>query len=89
MTPTGKTETIKADLVLLALGFIHPVHEGLLDELGLSYDNRGNVEVNALMQTSKSKIFAAGDTITGASLVVRAIDSGRKVAEKIDSFLKQ
>lgn len=76
-------------MVLLALGFIHPVHEGLLDELGLSYDNRGNVEVNALMQTSKSKIFAAGDTITGASLVVRAIDSGRKVAEKIDRFLKQ
>jgi glutamate synthase (NADPH/NADH) small chain len=88
MNPTGKTETIKADLVLLALGFIHPVHEGLLDELGLSYDKRGNVEVNAQMQTSKSKIFAAGDTITGASLIVRAIDSGRKVAEKIDRFLK-
>ncbi len=88
MNPTGKTETIKADLVLLALGFIHPVHEGLLDELGLSYDKRGNVEVNAQMQTSKSKIFAAGDTVTGASLIVRAIDSGRKVAEKIDRFLK-
>lgn len=88
MNPTGKIETIKADLVLLALGFIHPVHEGLLDELGLSYDKRGNVEVNAQMQTSKSKIFAAGDTVSGASLIVRAIDSGRKVAEKIDRFLK-
>ncbi len=88
MFPTGKIETIKADLVLLALGFIHPVHEGLLDSLGLSYDKRGNVEVNKLMQTSKSKIFAAGDTVTGASLVVRAIDSGRKAADKIDVFLK-
>jgi glutamate synthase (NADPH/NADH) small chain len=88
MFPTGKTEVIKADLVLLALGFIHPVHEGLLDNLGVSYDKRGNVEVNKLMQTSKSKVFASGDTVMGASLVVRAIDSGRKVAEKIDSFFK-
>jgi len=88
MNATGKTEILKADLVLLALGFIHPVHEGLLDELGLSYDKRGNVEINTQMQTNKSKIFAAGDTVTGASLIVRAIDSGRKVAEEIDSFLK-
>ncbi len=88
MNPTGKTEILKADLVLLALGFIHPVHEGLLDGLGLSYDKRGNVEVNAQMQTKKSKIFAAGDTVRGASLVVTAIASGRKVAEEIDRFLK-
>jgi len=88
MNPTGKKEVIMADLILLALGFIHPVHEGLLDELGLNYDKRGNVQINDQMQTNKSKIFAAGDTVTGASLVVRAIDSGRKVAEKINSFLK-
>lgn len=88
MFPTGKIEIIKADLVLLALGFIHPVHEGLLDSLGVNYDKRGNVEVNKLMQTSKSKVFAAGDTVMGASLVVRAIDSGRKSAEKIDNFLR-
>jgi glutamate synthase (NADPH) small chain len=88
MTGTGKTETIKADLVLFALGFIHPIHEGLLDELGLTYDNRGNVQVNAQMQTNNAKIFAAGDTVRGASLVVTAIASGRKVAEEINDFLK-
>jgi glutamate synthase (NADPH) small chain len=88
MTGTGKSETIKADLVLFALGFIHPIHEGLLDDLGLSYDNRGNVQVNAQMQTNKAKVFAAGDTVRGASLVVTAIASGRKVAEEINHFLK-
>ncbi|HPS12530.1 MAG TPA: glutamate synthase subunit beta [Prolixibacteraceae bacterium] len=88
MNGTGKVETIKADLILLALGFIHPVHEGLLNNLGLNFDQRGNVQVDAQMQSSKAKFFAAGDTVSGASLVVRAIDSGRKVAEKINSFLK-
>lgn len=88
MRGTGKSEIVETDLVLLAMGFIHPVHEGLLDELGLRYDKRGNVEVNVQMQTNKSKIFAAGDAVRGASLVVTAIASGRKVAEEIDSFLK-
>jgi glutamate synthase (NADPH/NADH) small chain len=88
MTETGKSEILKADLVLFALGFIHPVHEGLLDEIGVTYDKRGNVEVNTQMQTSKNKIFAAGDAARGASLVVTAIASGRKVAEEIDKFIK-
>ncbi|MBP1663944.1 MAG: glutamate synthase small subunit, partial [Bacteroidetes bacterium] len=61
MISTGKTETIKADLVFLALGFIHPVHEGLLTELGVAYDSRGNVAVDKENQSSVSKVFAAGD----------------------------
>ena len=87
MKETGKKEVIKADLVLLALGFVHPVHTGLLDELNLSYDSRGNVSVNKDQMSSCEKVFAAGDTITGASLVVRAIASGRSLAEKVHSYL--
>ena len=87
MISTGKTETIKADLVFLALGFIHPVHEGLLTELGVAYDSRGNVAINKENQSSVSKVFAAGDAAMGASLVVRAIASGRKAAEDIHQYL--
>jgi len=87
MISTGKTETIKADLVFLALGFVHPVHEGLLTELGVAYDSRGNVAINKENQSSVSKVFAAGDAAMGASLVVRAIASGRKAAEDIHQYL--
>lgn len=83
MKPTGKVETIKADLVFLALGFVHPVHDGLLDELGVTYDARGNVAVNNNSESTVAKVFASGDAAMGASLVVRAIASGRKVAEDI------
>ena len=83
MQPTGKTETIKADLVFLALGFVHPVHEGLLDELGVKYDGRGNVETDKENKSNVAKVFVAGDAAIGASLVVRAIAQGRKVAEDI------
>lgn len=83
MVPTGKKETIKADLVFLALGFVHPVQEGLLNELGVQYDGRGNVLVDKNYQSSVQKVFATGDAAIGASLVVRAIALGRKTAEKI------
>ncbi len=89
MVSTGKTETIKANLVFLALGFVHPVHEGLLTELGVAYDSRGNVAVDKENQSSVSKVFAAGDAAMGASLVVRAIASGRKAAEDIHHYLVQ
>ncbi len=79
---------IECDLVLLALGFAHPVLDGLLTELGVDLDNRKNVKINNKMATSVSKIFAAGDTVNGASLVVNAIASGRKVAIEIDRFLR-
>ena len=79
---------IKADLVLLAMGFVHPVLDGLLSELDLELDQRKNIKVNEHLSTSHQKVFAAGDSVSGASLVVNAIASGRRVAEKIDAFLK-
>ena len=84
---TGRTETIKADLVLLAMGFTQPVAEGVIDVLGLEKDARGNVKVNENGQSSNPKVFAAGDVSTGASLVVRCIASGRKSAQGIHNFL--
>lgn len=83
MVSTGNTETLEADLVLLALGFVHPVHEGLLNELGINYDVRGNVAVDKQHSSSVAKVFATGDAMMGASLVVKAIASGRKAAEDI------
>jgi glutamate synthase (NADPH/NADH) small chain len=87
MTEKGKPEIIPADLVLLSMGFINPVHEGLLDDLGVQYDARGNVQAVKPYQSSVEKVFVAGDVTNGASLVVRAIDSGRKAAEEIGRFL--
>ncbi|MDO8444978.1 MAG: glutamate synthase subunit beta [Deltaproteobacteria bacterium] len=77
----------EADLVLLAMGFLSPVHEGLLDDLGVKYDARGNVAVNADMQTSVNKLFSAGDMSRGQSLVVWAIRDGRAAAKGIDKYL--
>jgi glutamate synthase (NADPH/NADH) small chain len=82
-------ELIDADLILLAMGFIHPVQEGLLKELDIALNSRQNIETNLAMATNVEKVFAAGDAISGASLVVNAIASGRKVAIKIDDFLKE
>jgi glutamate synthase (NADPH) small chain len=89
MKETGKTETLKADLVFLAMGFVHPEHDGLLDELAVTYDQRGNVFTGKLNESSVKGIFAAGDAASGASLVVRAMASGRQVAESIDSWLSK
>ncbi|MDR2848312.1 MAG: glutamate synthase subunit beta [Bacteroidales bacterium] len=87
MKETGKTEVIKADLVLLSMGFVHPVHEGLLDALGVKYDQRGNVESVVPNKSSVDKVFVAGDVTSGASLVVRAIYSGREAAKTIISAI--
>ena len=87
MVPTGKKEVLKADLVLLALGFVHPVQEGLLNELGVNYDVRGNVAVDKQHLSSVDKVFATGDAVMGASLVVKAIALGRKTAENIHKML--
>lgn len=83
----GTTQKIEVDLVLLAMGFLHPVHEGMADEFGLEYDSRGNIKVDAKYQTSVSKVFAAGDSMMGASLVVRAINHGRQAARAMHEFL--
>ena len=89
MKETGKTEILKADLVLLAMGFIHPEHEGLLDELTVTYDKRGNVSVGNQNDSSVKGVFAAGDAATGASLVVRAMFSGKQTAEYINAYLNK
>ena len=80
--------SIKADLVLLAMGFVHPIHEGMLRELGVALDERGNIcaETNDY-QTSLNKVFSAGDMRRGQSLVVWAIREGRQCARAVDEFL--
>ncbi len=84
----GTEFEIKADLVLLAMGYLHPVQSGMLDELGVKYDARGNVNADTdTYRTSKSKVFAAGDTRRGQSLIVWAIREGRQCARSIDEFL--
>jgi glutamate synthase (NADPH/NADH) small chain len=80
-------ETLKADLVLLSLGFLNPVQEGIIDKLELRVNSRKNIVTDSKFQTSHPKVFAAGDARNGASLVVTAIYSGRQAAEKIHDFL--
>ncbi len=79
---------IKADLVILALGFLHVIQTGLIKDLKLKLDGRGNIAVDNY-QTSKPWVFAAGDSVDGASLIVRAINSGRTVATAIDKWLRE
>ena len=69
------------------MGFVHPVIEGLVTELNLERDKRVNVKVDQNFSTSQNKVFAAGDTVNGASLVVKAIASGRQAAQEINKFL--
>jgi len=84
----GTIEIIDCELALLSMGFTQPVHVGLLNALGVEYDQRGNVKVNSKKQTSVSKLFAAGDAEKGASLVVHAIEAGKVAAKNIDAFLR-
>jgi glutamate synthase (NADPH/NADH) small chain len=83
---TGNVSTIKAELVLLAMGFVHP-EQALIEQLGLEKDGRSNIKVND-HKTSVEGVFAAGDASTGASLVVRCIASGRDTAAAIHAYLK-
>jgi glutamate synthase (NADPH/NADH) small chain len=83
----GTLRTINADLVLLSMGFVHAVHEGLLNDLGLAYDQRGNVSADHNHKTAHAKVFTAGDAMSGASLVVTSIASGRKAAAAIMEYL--
>lgn len=83
----GSEFTLEADAVFLAMGFLHPQHEGLLDALGVEYDARGNVAADGSMKTNLDKVFACGDMQRGQSLVVHAIASGRRTARMIDIFL--
>ena len=84
----GSEFTLNADLVLLAMGFVHPVHDGMITDLGLDLDGRGNVAADTrAYKTSRNNIFAAGDMRRGQSLVVWAIREGRQAAHAIDAHL--
>ncbi|MBS1857316.1 MAG: glutamate synthase subunit beta [Acidobacteria bacterium] len=84
----GTEFSLPADLVLLAMGFTGPVKSGLIEQLGVTLDPRGNVAADASYMTSVPGVFAAGDIRRGQSLVVWAISEGRKAAEGIDRFLR-
>ncbi len=84
----GSEFELRADLVLLAMGFVHPVHEGMLEDLGVELDPRKNVLANTDdYATSMDKVFAAGDMRRGQSLVVWAIREGRQAARAVDEYL--
>jgi len=84
----GTEREIPCELALLAMGFVHPQHKGMIDELGVELDERGNVKASErIYQTNISKVFACGDMRRGQSLVVWAISEGRECARKADEFL--
>jgi len=84
----GSEFEIKADLALLAMGFVHPVHTGIIDTLGIEKDSRGNILADTeKYSTNIEKFFAAGDMRRGQSLVVWAIREGRQSARSVDKFL--
>ncbi|SHF31080.1 glutamate synthase subunit beta [Dysgonomonas macrotermitis] len=90
MKEVGKPEILKIDYAFLALGFVHPIQDGLLEELGIKVDDvRKNVATDTNRATNVAKVFGAGDCVSGQSLVVTSIASGRKTAKHIDDFLRK
>jgi glutamate synthase (NADPH/NADH) small chain len=88
--PLAGTEfTMEADLVLLAMGFLGPVRNGMIEQLGVALDQRGNIATGADYQSSVPGVFSAGDMRRGQSLVVWAIAEGRKAATAVDTYLRQ
>jgi glutamate synthase (NADPH) small chain len=83
----GSESTLDVDLVLIAMGFLGPVRSGMIEQLGLALDKRGNVATNGNYQSSVEKVFAAGDMRRGQSLVVWAIQEGRQAAAAVDRYL--
>ncbi len=83
----GSLFELQADLIFLAMGFEHVVHDGIVNDLGIKLDGRGNILIDNDSMTSVKGVFAAGDSARGASLVVWAIHDGRKAAEAIDKYL--
>ena len=85
----GSLIQLKADLVLLAMGFVHPVHEGLIEQTGVGLDARGNIETDEHRMSSVPGVFAAGDAQRGQSLIVWAIREGRDAAGGVDAYLRR
>ena len=83
----GSDFVIETDLVLLAMGFLHPEHGGMLDQLGVELDPRGNIKADQNKMTNVPGVFAGGDAARGQSLVVWAIAEGRDVARGVDQYL--
>lgn len=83
----GSDFELDVDLVLLAMGFVHPLHEGMIEELGVKLDGRGNVACDLNKMTSVEGVFTAGDMARGQSLVVWAIAEGREAARGVDLYL--
>ncbi len=83
----GSEFTLEADLVLLAMGFLHPQKEGLLEQLEVEHDARGNVKAGTDYKTTHEGIFACGDMRRGQSLIVWAISEGREAARQVDAYL--
>jgi glutamate synthase (NADPH/NADH) small chain len=84
----GTEFAMEADLVLIAMGFVGPVRNGMIDQLGVKLDPRGNVATDQNHMTSVAGVFAAGDMRRGQSLVVWAIAEGRKTAASVDRYLQ-
>ena len=84
---SGSEFDIETDFVILAVGFIHPEHDNLLKELGVEFDQRGNVKTDNKYMTSHKGVFSAGDMHRGQSLIVWAISEGRTAAHYIDEYL--
>ncbi len=82
----GTEQEIPCELALLAMGFLHPQRSGMIEDLGIDLDERGNVKANNY-QTSVAKVFTAGDMRRGQSLVVWAISEGREAARHVDKYL--
>jgi glutamate synthase (NADPH/NADH) small chain len=83
----GSETEIPCELALLAAGFLHPQQHGLLSDLGLEFDDRGNIMTNKYQSITNEKVFAAGDCRRGQSLVVWAISEGREAARAVDKYL--
>ena len=83
----GSEFELEVELVLLAMGFVHPIHEGMLLELAMDLDERGNVVCDDNKMTSVDGVFVAGDMSRGQSLVVWAIAEGREAARSVDLYL--
>lgn len=83
----GSDFEMECDIVLLAMGFVHAQHPGMVEDFGVSLDPRGNVTCGKNMMTDVDGVFVAGDANTGASLVVRGIAAGRRVAHYVDGYL--
>jgi glutamate synthase (NADPH/NADH) small chain len=84
----GSDFTMEADLVLIAMGFLGPVRNGMIEQLGVVLDPRGNVATDENYMSSVPGVFAAGDMRRGQSLVVWAIAEGRKAASAVDAYLR-